>query len=90
MLGCGGWGHRLVKCTMVPKVALALEYIKKKPEHVKKLITEFKRINNKTTKTGTVRTMLSSGLLDGFDDPSEFLANQDIPIEMEEVTEEDQ
>ena len=65
---------------------MSLEYIKNKPDHVKKLITEFKRINNKTTKTGTIRTMISAGLLGDFEDPTVYLENQDIDIAMEEVS----
>ena len=85
-LGCGGWGHRLAKCQMVPKVALCIEYIKNKPKHAEKLVSEFKRVNNKATKTGTVRAMLATGMLDGYDDPATYLADQDIEISMEDVS----
>ena len=82
-LGCGTWGHKVTRCKIVPRIALALDYIKQKPKHVEKLVEEYKRINNKATKRSTVRVLLSNGILDSFDDPDNYLQENDIDVPME-------
>ena len=79
-VGCGMWGHPVSQCRHVPKIAIALDYIKAKPRHVEKLVTEFKRVNDKTTKKGTIRFLLSDG-----SDPESYLEENDIDIPMEDV-----
>ena len=83
-LGCGIWGHPVTQCKNVPKIAMAQEYIKRKPQHVAKLVEEHKRVNNPTTKTGTVRVMLSINE-DDTQNPEQFLETNDIDIPMETV-----
>ena len=83
--GCGMWGHPVSQCRHVPKIAIAMDYIKSKPRHVDKLVTEFKRVNNKVTKKGTIRFLLND---DG--DPESYLQENDIDIPMEDVPDEPQ
>ena len=33
-IGCGQWNHPVSQCRFVPKVFLAMDYIKRKPQHV--------------------------------------------------------
>ena len=84
--GCGQWNHPITQCKFVPKVSLALQYIKSKPRHVEKLVTEFKRINSRQTKTGTVRVLASSGALE-VESPENYLQTHDVDIPMEDVIE---
>ena len=84
-IGCGQWGHKVTACKVIPKTAMAMEYIKNKPRHVQKLIEEFKRINNKSTKTSTVRVLQTNGMYASFHDPEAYLSSNDIDVPMEEV-----
>ena len=84
-IGCGLWGHKVTKCKTVPKMAIAMEYIKSKPRHVEKLTEEFLRINNKSTKTSSVRVLQTNGMFDTFDNPDTYLNTNDIDVPMEEV-----
>ena len=83
-IGCGQWNHPVSQCRFVPKVSLALDYIKRKPQHVDKLVQEFKRVNNKVTKTGTVRVLAHSGMLDDTS-PEDYLTHTDVEIPMEDI-----
>ena len=89
-MGCGMWGHKVTKCKTVPKVAIAQEYIKKKPKHVQKLVSEFKRVNDKSTKRTTVRVLQSNGILDDFEDPDTYLNDNDIDVPMEDIPQMDE
>ena len=84
--GCGQWNHPITQCKFVPKVSLAMQYIKTKPRHVEKLVKEFKRINSRQTKTGTVRVLASSGALE-VNTPEDYLQFHDVDIPMEDVIE---
>ena len=84
-MGCGLWGHKVTKCKNVPKVAIALEYIKNKPRHVQKLVSEFKRVNDKSTKRTTVRVLQTNGMLENYEDPETYLNDNDIDVPMEET-----
>ena len=84
--GCGQWNHSITQCKFVPKVSLALQYIKSKPRHVEKLVTEFNRINSRQTKTGTVRVLASGGALE-VESPENYLQTHDVDIPMEDVIE---
>ena len=89
-IGCGIWGHKVTKCKTVPKVAIALEYIKNKPKHVQKLVSEFKRVNDKSTKRTTVRVLQSNGILESYSDPDTYLFENDIDVPMEETPQVDE
>ena len=80
--GCGQWNHPITQCKFVPKVSLALQYIKSKPRHVEKLVTKFKCINCRQTKAGTVRV----GALE-VESPENYLQTHDVDIPMEDVIE---
>ena len=62
-----------------------MNYIKSKPRHVEKLTEEFKRINNKSTKTSSVRVLQTNGMFENFDSPDNYLNANDIDVPMEEV-----
>ena len=79
-------GARGARRTLAPpKVAIALEYIKNKPKHVQKLVSEFKRVNDKSTKRTTVRVLQSNGMLDNYEDPDTYLYENDIDVPMEDT-----
>ena len=84
-IGCGLWGHKVTKCKTVPKIAIAMDYIHKKAKHVDKLVEEFKRINNKATKTSSVRVLQTNGMHNTYDDPDTYLQSNDIDVPMEDV-----
>ena len=84
-IGCGIWGHKVTKCKTVPKIAIAMEYIKTKSRHVDKLVEEFKRINNKATKTSSVKVLQTNGMFENFENPDTYLNTNDIDVPMEEV-----
>ena len=89
-MGCGMWGHKVTKCRTVPKVAIALDYIKSKPKHVQKLVSEFKRVNDKSTKRTTVRVLQSNGILEHYNDPDTYLHENDIDVPMEDIPQVDE
>ena len=62
-----------------------MDYIKSRSSQVDRLVQEFKRINDKRTKTGVVRALLAARTINGFADPEEYLADNDVEIPMEDV-----
>ena len=88
--GCGMYGHSISMCRNVLKIALAIKYIKDKPQHVDKLITEYKRVNAQSTKKSVIRILLASDESNEFIDPDEYLLTNDVHIDMEPVLDEQQ
>ena len=84
-MACGTWGHRASKCKFVPKVAIALKFMKSRQGQTERLVQEFRRINDKRTKAGVVRALLETDSFSSYHDPEEYLRLNDVDIPMEDT-----
>ena len=83
--GCGVWGHKVQKCNNVPKIATIMKFIERNKTQTEALVKEYLKVNDRSTKRNIVRLLMNSGVLHDDITPAEFLSNEDIEVEMDEV-----
>ena len=83
--GYGTWGHKVKKCSTVPRISLAMRYINKNKNQTEALVKEHLRVNDKNVKRSTVRALQDSGVIDPNIDSMKYLQDEDIHVDMFEA-----
>ena len=62
-----------------------MKFIERNKTQTEALVKEYLKVNDRSTKRNIVRLLMNSGVLQDDITPAEFLSNEDIEVEMDEV-----